>query len=368
DEASSKNKGEMNWVASLSGYPDEFKDMAFGLDKDEVSKPFKTNFGFHIIKLIDKRPLGEFKDVQDVIKQKTNKDSRSESSKAAVIARVKKENNYKENMATLKAFTATIDSSFINATWNYDEEKVSTSNLFTIGTARFTVKDFAAYLKANQQPLEKASVQMAAQHMFRTWADEKCLTYEESILDTKYEDFRNVMQEYNDGILLFDLTDKKVWSKAVSDTIGLEKFYETNKNSYRWKDRVSYNIYTCLNEKTKVEAVKMFSKGKTETEIFAKLNKKVAGTISVKEVKSERSDATADKLWDKKGVVDIANAEGSFKFYFVQGVVNSEVKTLKEAKGIATSEYQNQLEKDWIKELRAKYNIVINEETVKGLF
>jgi len=368
DEASSKNKGEMNWVASLSGYPDEFKDMAFGLDKDEVSKPFKTNFGFHIIKLIDKRPLGEFKDVQDVIKQKTNKDSRSESSKAAVIARVKKENNYKENMATLKAFTATIDSSFINATWNYDEEKVSTSNLFTIGTARFTVKDFAAYLKANQQPLEKASVQMAAQHMFRTWADEKCLTYEESILDTKYEDFRNVMQEYNDGILLFDLTDKKVWSKAVSDTIGLEKFYETNKNSYRWKDRVSYNIYTCLNEKTKAEAVKMFSKGKTETEIFAKLNKKVAGTISVKEVKSERSDATADKLWDKKGVVDIANAEGSFKFYFVQGVVNSEVKTLKEAKGIATSEYQNQLEKDWIKELRAKYNIVINEETVKGLF
>ncbi|MFA9214066.1 MAG: peptidylprolyl isomerase [Candidatus Methylacidiphilales bacterium] len=368
DEASSKNKGEMNWVASLSGYPDEFKDIAFGLNKDEVSKPFKTNFGFHIVKLIDKRPLGEFKDVQDVIKQKTNKDSRSESSKAAVIARVKKENNYKENMATLKSFTATIDSNFINATWNYDEEKVSTNNLFTIGTARFTVKDFAAYLKANQQPLEKASVQMAAQHMFRTWADEKCLAYEESILDTKYEDFRNVMQEYNDGILLFDLTDKKVWSKAVSDTIGLEKFYETNKNSYRWKDRVSYNIYTCLNEKTKAEAVKMFSKGKTETEIFAKLNKKIAGTISSKEVKSERSDATADKLWDKKGVVDIANAEGSFKFYFVQGVVNSEVKTLKEAKGIATSEYQNQLEKDWIKELRAKYNIVINEETVKGLF
>lgn len=368
DEASSKNKGEMNWVASLSGYPDEFKDIAFSLNKDEVSKPFKTNFGFHIIKLIDKRPLGEFKDVQDVIKQKTNKDSRSESSKAAVIARVKKENNYKENLANLKAFTATIDSSFISATWNYDEAKVSTNNLFTIGTASYTVKDFAAYLKANQQPLEKASVQMAAQHMFRTWADEKCLAYEESILDTKYEDFRNVMQEYNDGILLFDLTDKKVWSKAVSDTIGLEKFYEANKNTYRWKDRVSYSIYTCLNEKTKVDAVKMFSKGKTEAEVFAKLNKKVAGTISSKEVKSERSDATADKLWDKKGIVDIANAEGSFKFYFVHGVVNSEVKTLKEAKGIATSEYQNQLEKDWIKELRAKYNIVINEETVKGLF
>ena len=145
-------------------------------------------------------------------------------------------------------------------------------------------------------------------------------------------------------------------------------FYENNKNNYKWKDRVVYKTYTCLNEKTKVEAVKMFNKGKTETEIFAKLNKKVAGTISSKEIKSERSDATADKLWDKKGIVDITNTDGGFKFYFVSGVVNSEVKTLKEAKGIATSEYQNQLEKDWIKELRNKYNIVVNEETVKGLF
>lgn len=368
DEGSNKNKGEMNWVASLSGYPEEFKDVAFTLNKDEVSKPIKTNFGFHIIKLIEKRPLGEFKDVQDVIKQKTNKDSRSESSKASVVARVKKENNYKENLVNLKAFTATLDSSFINGTWTFDENKISKNTLFTVGNTTYTVKDFATYLVANQQPLEKASAQTAAQNMFRTWADDKCLAYEESILDTKYEDFRNVMQEYHDGILLFDLTDKKVWSKAVNDTIGLEKFYDANKNNYKWKDRVSYSIYTCLNEKTKAEAVKLFSKGKTEAEIFAKLNKKVAGTISSKEVKSERSDATADKLWDKKGVVDIANADGNFKFYFVRGVVNSEVKTLKEAKGLVTSEYQTQLEKDWIKELRNKYNVLVNDETVKNLY
>lgn len=368
DEASNKNKGLMNWMASLSGYPEEFKEIAFSLNIGEVSKTFKTNFGFHIIKLIEKRPLGEFKDVQDIIKQKTNKDSRSESSKAAVVTRVKTENNYKENSANLKAFANTLDSSFINATWTYDEEKISTNPLFTIGKATYTVKDFAAYLKANQQPLEKASIFMAVNHTFHNWANDKCLAYEESILGNKYEDFKNVMQEYNDGILLFDLTDKKVWSKAVSDTIGLEKFYENNKDNYKWKERVSYSIFTCLNEKTKNEAVKMFSKGKTQTEIFAKLNKKIAGAISSKEVKSERTDATADKLWDKKGIVDIANVENNFKFYLVNGVVNSETKTLKEAKGIATSEYQNQLEKDWIKELRGKYNITVNDDAVKGLF
>jgi len=103
---------------------------------------------------------------------------------------------------------------------------------------------------------------MAAQNMFRSWADNKCISYEESILDTKYEDFRNVMQEYNDGILLFDLTDKKVWSKAVSDTIGLEKFYENNKNNYKWKDRVVYKTYTCLNEKPKPKLLKCLTKEK----------------------------------------------------------------------------------------------------------
>jgi peptidyl-prolyl cis-trans isomerase SurA len=167
---------------------------------------------------------------------------------------------------------------------------------------------------------------------------------------------------------LFDLTDKKVWSKAVSDSIGLEKFYDNNKNNYKWKERVHYSIYTCLNEKTKIESIKMFNKGKTQSEIFLKLNKKITGSISCKEIKNERTDATADKLWDKKGIVDITNAEGNFKFYFVNGVVNIENKSLKEAKGIITSDYQNQLEKDWIIDLRAKYKITVNNAAVNSLF
>jgi peptidyl-prolyl cis-trans isomerase SurA len=368
DDGSNKNKGVMNWMQSLSGYPDDFKDIAFSLKKDEVSKPFKTNFGFHLLKLIEKRPLGEFKDVQDVIKQKTNKDSRSESSKTAVISRVKKENKYTENAANLKAFGSKLDTTFINGTWVYTDSSTAKNVLFTIGDKSFYTGEFAAYVQSNQKPLEKASTQITIKNMFRSWADDKCLAYEESVLDQKYEDFKNIMQEYNDGILLFDLTDKKVWNKAVIDTVGLEKFYEANKGNYLWKDRIVYTVYTCLNEKTKNEAVKMFNKGKTEAEVFAKLNKKIAGTISGSTTKSEKTDATAEKLWDKKGVIDIANADGNFKFYFVTGVVNSQPKTLKEAKGVVTSDYQNLLEKEWIKELRAKYQVVTNEEAINKLY
>ncbi len=86
-----------------------------------------------------------------------------------------------------------------------------------------------------------------ANALYSEFVNESCLAYEESKLDSLYPDFRNLMQEYRDGILLFELTDKKVWSKAVKDTVGLKEFYETNKKNYMWGDRLEATIYTCAN-------------------------------------------------------------------------------------------------------------------------
>ncbi len=163
DDGSKGNKGNMNWMPSLSGYPDDFKDKAFGLKKDEVSKPFQTDYGWHIIKYIDYRPLGDYKETQDLIKSKVSKDSRSEGSKAAVIVRVKKENNYKEYPANFTDVTSKLDSSFLKGSWKYDSTKFSNKPLFTIGTKTYTAKDFAAYLSVNQQQREKENAAMETQ-------------------------------------------------------------------------------------------------------------------------------------------------------------------------------------------------------------
>jgi peptidyl-prolyl cis-trans isomerase SurA len=177
------------------------------------------------------------------------------------------------------------------------------------------------------------------------------------------------MQEYHDGILLFDLTDKKVWNKAVIDTAGLEQFYNANKTKYMWKERVKFLTYSCLDEKTKKAAMKMAVEGKSSDEIKSKLSKKMTGAVVVTEQKAERGESSnTDKMYDKKGVVDIANENNQYKFYYVVGLVNPEPKTIREAKGLVTSDYQNFLEKEWIKELKAKYPVAVNEETVKSLF
>ncbi len=369
DDGSKANKGVVNWFGSFSNFPDDFKDMCFSLNKGEISKPFKTQYGYHIIKLVDKKPLQEQKELEESIKTKISRDSRAESSKLVVAQRIKKENNYKEYPANIKEFISTLDSSFTKGSWSYDESTLTDKPVMSFNNKSYTVKNLAKFVQVNQESQPNGSIPVIMNGLMKKFSDEKALEYEESMLEIKYEDFRNLMQEYHDGILLFDLTDKMVWSKAVTDTAGLEKFHEANKSKYLWKDRLKVYTYSCLNEKAKAEAMKMASAGKSIDEIKTKLNKKIVGTIVVSDQKTEKGESPAiDKLWDKKGVIDVPNENGAFKFQFVEGVVAPEPKTLKEARGIATSDYQNYLEKEWIKSLHDKYPVIVNEETVKTLF
>jgi peptidyl-prolyl cis-trans isomerase SurA len=369
DQSSNQNGGVMSYMSSFSNYPEAFKDICFNTTVGEVSKPFKTDFGWHIIKSLEKKPVPELKEVEESIKTKINRDSRSESNKMVVAQRIKKENTYKEYAANIKEMTAGMDSSFLDGSWMPDYKLMPEKPVISIGSKIWNTHDFAKYLTTVQEPHKGESKEMIVANQLKKFSDEKAMEYEESILDTKYEDFRNLMQEYHDGILLFDLTDKKVWTKAVTDTAGLEKYYEVTKSKYMWKDRLAVYTVTCLNEKAKNEAMKMAAAGKTNEEIAAKLNKKIAGTVSFDLAKYEKgANPQMDKFWDKKGAEDIKNEGGQFKFYIISGIVGPENKTIKEARGVITSDYQSYLEKEWIRELRNTYPVVVNEPVLQTLF
>jgi peptidyl-prolyl cis-trans isomerase SurA len=369
DQASKNNGGVMNYFSSMSNYPDVFKETAFGLqNKGDFSKPFKTDYGYHILRLIDKKPVPEMKEIEDNIKNKVGRDSRAESSKLVVAQRIKKENNYKEYPANIREFAASVDSTFLYATWTPTSKQLTEKPVMSLNNKVYTVSQFAGYVKNNQESRPGESVQMIINGLFKKFSDEEALQYEEAQLETKYADFRNLMQEYHDGILLFDLTDKKVWTKAVSDTAGLENYHNENKTKYMWKERVKVYTYTLVDAKAKKEALKMANAGKSNDEIKAKVNKKMAGALVITENRYERSDAQADKFWDKKGVVDVPNEANTFRFYVVEGIIAPEPKALKDTRGLVTSDYQTYLEKQWISELRAKYPVTVNEQAVSSLF
>jgi len=368
-DPNSNQNGGMMTVSSLSNFPDKLKDIAFSSNPGAFTKPFQTEYGWHILKIVEVRGIPELKDMEESIKSKIGRDSRSESSKWVVAQRIKRESNYKEYTENLNAMIAAIDTTFLAGTWVPDNSKFADKPVISIADRKYNTLDFINYLRVMQEPRKGGSVSMAVYSLLKKYSDEKALEYEESILDKKYEDFRNLMQEYHDGILLFDLTDKKVWTKAVTDTIGLDAFHKNNLSKYMWKDRLSVSMVTCMDDKTKKEAMKMAAAGKTQAEIKAKLNKKIEGAVSFTDSKHEKGeDVKFDKMWDKKGVVDIADQDGHHKFWIVNGIIVPEPKTTKEARGAITSDYQSYLEKEWIKELRNKYPVNVNEEGIKVLF
>ncbi len=360
--------GLLNWISSTSRYPEEIKAAAFSLNADNtISEPFKTEFGWHIVKRLEIKAASSFDEVKESLSQKIQRDGRSDLNKTVVIDSIKIANKFKEDITAFNSFFKYADSSLITGTWKIDSTqllKMENRVMFTIGTQKFNQTAFANYVTLYQTPQKKSSIEAILNGMYKEFLNNSVYEYAERNLALTNEAFKYIYKEYRDGILLFDLTDKNVWSKAVSDTSGLQKFYEEHRKEHLWKDRIEVAIYDCADKKTAKLALKMVSKGIESDSILAVLNKTNALNLTVKKGKFERGENTAaDSLKWEKGTQKISD----LKFAIVRSVTPSQPKLLSEARGTFTSEYQSFLEKEWIQELRKKYPIQVNEEAVKSI-
>ena len=179
-----------------------------------------------------------------------------------------------------------------------------------------------------------------------------------------------LVQEYHDGILLFDLTDKNVWSKAVKDTTGLKQFYEANPGKYMWDKRLYATVVTIVNPSAvNTESLRaMFSDGKTTDEILKAFNGDTITNILMETNKFSQDDSpVVDKIKWKTGLSPMVDTPEGPSFAYVYELLKPEPKTLDEARGLVTADYQSWLEEQWIKELRAKYPVTVSQEVLSTL-
>ena len=175
------------------------------------------------------------------------------------------------------------------------------------------------------------------------------------------------MQEYRDGILLFELTDKKVWSKAVKDTTGLKEYYSKNKTKFMQEERAELKVYNCANDKVAVMVRKMLSKGKSDKEILAKANKDGANNLSIDtKIVNKGDNKEVDVKWNPGLLSDIAD-NGKVTITYINKLVAPTPKTFIEAKGLITADYQSYLEKEWIDSLKKKYTVTVDQNVFKTL-
>jgi peptidyl-prolyl cis-trans isomerase SurA len=250
DAGSAANGGELPPFGTGRMIP-SFEEAAFKLQNPgDLAPPVQTPYGWHIIKLIEKQPLAKFADLEPTLKSKVAKDSRSELNRAAFLKRVRQEDQFVEipaakTYAFSKADTALVAGRFkyaAPATVAKGKGPSDNGALFTIKNKPYLVKDFLTYVQQNQHARPGAQPSFAMQQLYDQYVDQSLTDFEKNSLDTKYEDYRMLVKEYRDGILLFQLMDEKVWSKAIEDTVGLKKYFAENQAKYQWDQRAEGTV------------------------------------------------------------------------------------------------------------------------------
>lgn len=369
DDTRTSSQGGVLPMFGVGRMVPEFEDAAFALKADgDVSEPFNTPYGWHIVKRIQQLPIGSYESVEDEMMVKIKKDSRSNLSQGAVINKIKKQYGFKEVLKERNDFYETIDSAYFFGTWSLAKVKGLTKELFKIGDKSVNQQEFAVYLNNTQNTKKVLDSRVLINARYQAYKKSVILDYKDSKLDEEYPEFKYLMQEYHDGILLFNLTDELVWSKAVKDSTGLSNFSKENKESYKWEERADATVFSALNKEVADEVKKMVEKGTDVKLIMQEVNASSQLNLryETKKYLKGENEFVDQVEWEKGSSKNIA-VNGRVHFVQIQNIIEPTYKTLDDSRGLITSDYQNYLEKQWIKDLKSIYQYDIDKKVLKEL-
>ncbi|TAE03721.1 MAG: peptidylprolyl isomerase [Bacteroidetes bacterium] len=251
DVGTRDKNGELEWFTA-GNLIQPFEEAAFGLQNaGDISPAVQTPYGWHLIKMLERKPLEAFKSLEPVLKKKVSKDSRSELNKIYFIKKLKKENEFDENKKAKEWIADQVTPSLLEGNWRFNRsEKNLEKNIFQIKDQKYLLKDFMNYLEKNQKKNLGKDAKQYAMNVYETFINESLMTFEEKNLESKYPDYRYLLKEYREGIMLFKIMEQNVWGKSLSDEAGLRKYFEENQNKYRMNSLAHAVIYDVNSEET----------------------------------------------------------------------------------------------------------------------
>lgn len=367
DRGTAAKNGELPWFGT-GRMVAEFEKAAYALKNvGDISEPVQSAYGWHIIKLLDTKPLASFESKKADIERQVKRDDRANKGQKAFVENLKKEyklkpvkGTQKEDFIKLLENKSLTDSSFVA-----DAAKLN-KPMFKFAKQTLTQGDFYNYLVKNSST-EKSAAADIINEKLPAFIEDQLLSYENSQLENKHDDFRLLMNEYHDGILLFEVSNNEVWEKASKDTAGLAAYFKKNKEKYNWdKPHFKGRIIQCKNEKTYTAARKIVNtQPKDSVEKYLKqLNDSVVNIKIEKGLFVQGDNKFVDQYVFKTTVE--AEKDAAYPYVFVPGVMLKETpEDYTDVRGLVTADYQEYLEKVWIESLRAKYPVKINEKVLK---
>lgn len=375
EDRQSAPRGGNIGVVSINQYDADFENAVFSLTADgQVSQPVETAVGWHIIKRLRKMEVQPFEQMKNVLKARIEQDSRVEQAKSLVIDRILTEAKFVENSENFQYYLSLLDSSFLTYRWR-TPGTLRERPLFTFGQDNsFSTTQFSSYLFKNTRERVRLapgqSIESLLQAMYRSFVRESALQFEEKNLKSKYPEFKNLMREYEEGIMLFEATKLEVWDKATFDTTGLAMYYAKNKNKFMWGPRA--DVYTVvIQDKNPKTTKKILSAlGKKPVEEVAKLYNTAGETVSFSSAKYEQGAQELENLaWKKKSMSSPEKdaAQNTVTVKILDNLSGPTPKSLDEARGYIIADYQDFLEKEWVSSLHQKYKVEVNKEVFESL-
>lgn len=420
-DRSTADKGGALPLLSLSQLPVDYVIHAQNLKVGEHSKPFFTEYGWHIIKVLQKDTLPPYESMVPYYKQKMTVDPRGAESRRVFAAKARQRYGIQdltrtpvsmptetpqkgkgkakakaapqqpvEMQASLDEMVSRINDSVFIAKWRLRDTNFNDQRpIVRVPGKDYRIVDLARYIRRNQQEQAKMKKDYYVQQCFDKFLDSVTIVYADSQLEKEHPEFAALVEEYRRGLMIFNYNDKMIWSKAVQDTIGFTQFYitESAKKSmaepedsiYFWKMRArvvvldvadSSQIAPAKAQKLIAKAQKKNMASREMKELLEKnFDKKAAVktpvAMQVDVVERTRQQLLNENQWSC-GVYIVPQHKG-YRLLAVEKVLEPMLKGQNEARGYYLNAYQNEVERRLIEELRKKYNVKINWNVVEEI-
>lgn len=365
-KASANQGGELDWFGT-GEMINEFSEAAFAIkDTGEYSKPVRTVYGWHIIKLINREPPGTFEQTKSYLESRINQSYLNSLSRNALVEKLKKEYKLRVNSLVFNWFVANTDTLVIAGQKKYNRAGIPRTSLYTFADQRFSANDFATYVEKRNSMVPAIDPVVFVTRMMETRISDHIIDYENNRLEAKYPEFRYLMNEFHDGILMFNISEKKIWNQVFEDTLGIKNFYEATKQNYLTPEKI--NGWHCIFKDPKKEKKfvrtlkKYFEKNASVEKLSEKFNSRGDTVLVINSVEwTAGEDKELEGLTLAKGIHRIISADYP-SYVVIDRVTGPSPRPLDEVKAEIIAGYQDWLEKEWVKQLKSEYTVSVDQE------
>lgn len=373
DKKTARSDGYLGFFG-INRYEPTFENAAFALTNDgDVTDVIATSAGFHLIKRISRRGVQPLTDVRPLLEKQVKADGRFADAKDQMILDLRDKFSVNVDEAAFGRYAATlVDSSFLDFRWS-PSPTTETAPLITFADGtRIGIDALQEYYRKNNRKRvslgRNANSFTVAKKLFDEWTNEQVLAYAESRLEKDYFDFAALMREYREGILLFEATKMEVWDKASEDTLGLQAFFAAHRDDYQFEERAEVTQYS-INVKSGLNAQEVyeFAAANDKEATLAKFGKGLTATTAT----MNKEDATTAglgklKTGERSAVTNVVG-KGTAAFAKIETVMPARAKELREARGYVIADYQDQLEREWVEQLRKQFPVKVNKKALSKL-